>query len=346
MINLAKVNSGVPIIALTGSGGRLGGYLIESFAKIGIKAVSVPREALSTDSTIKEYLKKTNPLVLVNSAAVSQGSFAAMRKINVEMAVNLGKAASDLDIPFIQMSTNAAGIPGINQEQTPYAFSKKLAKDQLSQNKGRQTIVALDALIGSSENNQIDISTLAFGGAPMTVQILGERQIIQPTSYLAASKTIANIADEYIKGHHLPSQITIAGEPIALGDFIHLTKSDEFLFEKLGLELQVKPEDLFKFAELIQNGSLSPEFLNLGKMVSANPVVHDIENFEHYHGDPIPTHKELADLVKKTTTLSIAQTFWNIFKTNPKKLEFSTEAINVFRKCNIRPAKKNNPTTL
>lgn len=323
-------------IALTGTSGRLGRYLVSAFENNGIDVVPVPRDVLEGSSLgIVKYFEKTRPLAVVNSAAISQGSFESMMSVNVTGAVKLGDAAKQIKLPFFQMSTTATAIPGISQEKTPYAWSKSMAKNELLSG-GNLTIVDLDALIGTSQANQIDISSLAAGGAPLAVKMMGSRHIIQPTSYSAAAKTIANLVSECIKGHPIPSRITIAGEPIALGDFVQLIKSEEFLFKKIGLELHIQPEDLLKFAELVKNGSLCPEFLHLGSMASENPQIHDNEDFQHYHGDPIPTHVELAGQMRKTTTANIFKTMANIYKDSPKKLDLVVEAFRVWDKCTIK----------
>lgn len=321
------------IVALTGANGRLGRHLVSALADIGISAVSVPRDVLETSSGISKYLECTRPLAVINSAAISQGSSSAMKKVNVDGATNLGKATHQIGIPFFQMSTTATGISGISEEQTPYAWSKSLAKKELSL-LNNTTIIELDALIGTSQTDQIDISSLAAGGLPLTVKMLGNRHIIQPTSYQAASKAIANLVSDSINGEPIPLFLSAVGDPIALGDFIDLTRSSNSLFDEF--ELQVNPEDLHALANAVQNGALSREFLHLGRMAGSLPKVHDNENFEYYHDAPLPTHKELAVQMKQTTTFNILRTGLNIFKSNPQKMELIKEAFQVWGKCNVR----------
>ena len=58
--------------------------------------------------------------------------------------------------------------------------------------------------------------------------------------------------------------------------------------------VHIDPKDLFALAGIVRNGSLSPEFLHLNEMSLTSPKTHCIQNFIHYHKDPIPTHEELA----------------------------------------------------
>ncbi len=337
VINLPKISSSIGrSVAITGAGGRLGCYLVAALDQVGIRAIPMPRAILSgSPKEIKGYLKETGASAVVNSAALSQGSFNAMMEVNVNGAVKLGKVTREMRLPFFHMSSTATWICGISKAKTPYAWSKKIAKEELLQ-ESNVTIVDLDVLLGKSQVDQIDISTLAAGGVPIAVQMLGNRHIIQPTSYQAAGKAIANLVSESVKGRPVPSSITIAGEPIALGDFVHLIKSEDFLFKHFGLEMNLQPEDLLNFAKLVNNGSLSPEFLHLGQMAASSPKIHDNEIFEHFHGDPIPTHAELADQMKKTTALDILKTVSNIYKDSSQKLDLSIEALRVWQKCSVK----------
>lgn len=327
------------IVAVTGAGGRLGGYLLPGLRKAGLDCIAVPRSALSSPAKMKEFFEEHKPFAVINAAVASQGSLAEMMNVNVKTAVELGMAAEKTGSVFIHISTNATEIPGINSEQTPYAWSKLRCKQELLQ-VCKPFLFNLDVLIDSNQPSQLDISSLVVGGLPMSVRINGAgRQLIQPTSYLAASQTITNAVKELVEGHSIPSTITVAGHAIKFDDFIDLSKSHGPRFKERGFALHIDPKDLFALAGIVRNGSLSPEFLHLNEMSLTSPKTHCIQNFIRYHKDPIPTHEELAKHMGNAKALTSIKTLGTIFRNSDQKFQFTAEALKILNRCEIKPYK-------
>jgi dTDP-4-dehydrorhamnose reductase len=318
------------MVAMTGAGGRLGTLLVGSLKKNGITSSSIPRDCLHSTANIVDHFRKTKPSVVINSAALSQGSASDMQAINVEMPQRLAEAAEQLGIPFMHMSTTATRVQDLCGIKTPYALSKKEAEEKLSSYK--RTMFHIDALVGS-ESDQIDIASLALGKMPLKVR-LGGSQILQLTTYDAASKAITNVVQKTLKGQgdSIPTDITIAGDPIELNAFIDLVKSSEDSFlSQMALEMHIPLDKLMNFADLIRSGCLSPEFLHLGILSSQSPQVHDNEDFKNYHEDPIPSHQELASLVRKVRVFDTAKKFIGKVAPSNKKGQIVLEGIKILQ---------------
>ena len=232
-----------------------------------------------------------------------------------------------MGIPFIQVSTTATQIKGLT-EAKPYAFSKQLTELGLEDNEHART-ARLDVLLG--DDSKIDLSFLAGMGKflPVALQIGGIDSTIQPTTYGAASKALASFVEVILGGGDHPKEINIAGHPVKMSEFIRMVG-------KTACELHVPIEALHSLAALVNEGSLTPEFLKLAVKSSENPIVFDTSHFEALHGSPIPTIEDMAAKVHETVTLSnVFDTVRRIMSKAPKGRLLSA-AIEMLRSSNIR----------
>ena len=302
-------------VGVMGASGRVGSELIHIFKEKGINTIVVPRQIVSGTVPQKEKFCVENEIdLMINAGGKSDGKTNTMREANVLQPLEMAKVLHKIGKPIIHLSSTATKISGLS-EVTPYALTKQEAEDAL---KYYATIVSMDVLIGKSD--KIDIGSLAGAGA----HIKGQRQWIQPTTYTAACKTIGNIAYEILEGNKVPHEIIVAGHPIELGEFVRL-------INKVSFELHMCPQTLLKLAELVQNGSLTPEFIHLANLSDKQPIIHETDTFEYFHDDPIPTHEELAHEIKKTSFIEHLKLYAKIYKESPHKIGLVKNAISIIK---------------
>jgi dTDP-4-dehydrorhamnose reductase len=110
-------------IAVTGSGGQLGGELCR---RLGPRAIGLdlPDFDLTCRETILDVLEKIRPEAVVNTAAFTQVDKAEQevelcRRINAEGVAHLVEACTRLDCPLLQVSTDYV-FGGNVHRTTPY----------------------------------------------------------------------------------------------------------------------------------------------------------------------------------------------------------------------------------
>ncbi|MBX9923771.1 MAG: sugar nucleotide-binding protein [Rhabdochlamydiaceae bacterium] len=273
-----------------GSGGRLGKILTPEMQKSGMNVFSNTREITgASESAIGKSLVENRIDVIVNTAVVSEGSREEMQAVNVELPSRVAKAAQVQGIPFIQVSSTATQVSGVGPSM-PYADSKRDAENELLEmnNSGKIKIARLDALVGGSARGKIDISYMMRAG--VALHFKGISPIFQPTSYRATSIGLTNMAlacadPDRVKS--VPSVVNFAGAPISISDFVRM-------LDEKAIELHVNPLELLAIADVVQNGSLTPEFLLLAISSGKDPKIHCNADFIDFLGDEkLPTTDDL-----------------------------------------------------
>ena len=307
-----------PVTAVIfGAGGRLGKELAVKMNGLGFDVLASSRViSTASEAEIGASLKEKNVSVIFNAAVESTGSLASMRNVNVDMPLRAASAAKKQgNIPFIHISTTATQVEGLG-EHTPYATSKLEAEKALK-DFDNVKIARLDALTGDS-SDKIHIGHMAGGGLPVSVILKGGERFFQPTSYKAASSALANmslacLSEEGMRA--LPSVMNFAGDPIAINDFVRM-------LNKTALEFHIAPEDLLEIARVVQNGSLTPEFLHLAKNSSDNYKIHCNEAFRSLLGsEGLPTHADLVQEMNEITCpIQTVKSGYSIYKGLKDKL--------------------------
>ncbi len=283
---------------VTGAAGRLGQTMGPMIQKLGMDVFGSSREiSTASQEEMRRALRKSKIKVIVNAAVVSEGDRDQMQSVNVKMPLRLAKAAKDEGIPFIQLSTTATQIHGIGNH-TPYAATKLQAEEELMKLKNVK-ISRLDALIGDRTSSKIHVGHMAGIGSflPISIHLKGGDNFFQPVSYNLASFGLANMSllcarEDSVES--IPSIIHIAGDSISISDFVRELNQN-------ALELHISPEELLGIAEIVQNGSLTPEFLHLAMHARQNPTTYCNADFKRLLGNerlpsPIELAKEMSGL--------------------------------------------------
>jgi len=291
-------------VLVTGATGRLGQTLVPALTDRGMSCIStsraLPKSPNQVQMTFKEsvddlsrMLEKHDIHAVLNAAAASSGELHEMLLVNTEAAVRLSQAAGQVGAAFLQVSTTATQILGVTQAK-PYAYSKQLA-EQILQGNDHARIARLDVLLG--DDSKIDLSLLAAIGKflPVGLQIGGIDSTIQPTTYEAASKALASYLEMILAGKDHPIEINIAGHPVKMSDFIRMVGNSAY-------ELHVPIEALHGLAKLVNEGSLTQEFLRLAVISNKNPIIHDTADFQSLHGSPIPSVDDMVAKVHETVS--------------------------------------------
>lgn len=291
-------------VLVTGATGRLGQTLVPELTERGMRCISTSRSAPkkpdqvqmtfkeSTDD-LSRMLEKHSIHAVLNAAAASSGELDEMLPVNTQAPVRMAEAARMVGIPFVQVSTTATQILGVTKAK-PYAYSKQLA-EQMLQEKDHARIARLDVLLGC--DSKIDLSLLAAIGKflPVGLQIGGIDSTIQPTTYEAASKALASFTQLILAGEDHRTEINIAGHPVKMSDFIRMVGNSAY-------ELHVPIESLHGLAKLVNEGSLTQEFLRLAVISNKNPIIHDTADFQSLHGTPIPSVDDVVAKVHETVS--------------------------------------------
>lgn len=292
---------------VTGATGRLGQTLMPELHKRNIVSICATRSSPRSEDQMRLTYKETademarciklhNIDVVVHAAAASSGSFEEMLDSNTKVTLRLAEAAKKAGARFVQVSTTATQIPGITQEK-PYAFTKRLAEQRLTDN-DHASIARLDALVGDASKPSLEVLAGVGRVMPMSVQLHGADPTIQPTTYEAASKALAAFVEMVARrdtGEEIIKEVNIAGHPIKISEFIRLVSNSKF-------EVHLPIASLEGLAKLVNDGALTPEFLKLAVRSAENPVIFDTKDFEGLHGSPIPTVEDVAAKVHETVT--------------------------------------------
>jgi dTDP-4-dehydrorhamnose reductase len=320
-------------VSVLGPSGRVSSEIIQILKKENISIDLVPRNCLGSVSALTEHLTKTRCRFVINGAGISQASsYQKMQEVNVDLALRVAEATRNCNAHLFHLSSTASSIQGIDKIKTPYAYSKHEAALYLQEYVKGITVCDLDALIGSNTSS-FDLSTLAFGKAPVKLSLSSE-QIIQPTSYTAVAQTIFNLIKEVHLGYKAPTKLTCAGHPVSVNHFTSLVKSESSSSE-FHLEARISTKHLEKLAHLIQSGSLSPEFLHLSELSQKNPRIFDTKEFEHYHGEAIPNPRDLAKIASQTTLTRTIKEFGKIAMKIPNKTDLLSATYNAWKNTTI-----------
>jgi nucleoside-diphosphate-sugar epimerase len=255
-----------PEALIIGAGGRLGQLLSPKLTENGLTVFTSQRSiSQASELEIDEAFGGRNLKVIINCAVASKGSYSDMEEVNIHMPLKVATAAQKHGIPIIQTSTTATLISELG-ENSPYALTKKIAEEKLSK-LANVTICRLCALTGDTSPT-INISHMAGIGRilPIAIHLTGEERTIQPISYIDASEALSNLATALAVRDEgtvnpFPSVINFVGEPVSISNFVRM-------INETAKELHVSPEELLEIAEVVQNGSLTPEFIHLA-MLSA-----------------------------------------------------------------------------
>jgi hypothetical protein len=305
-----------------GIGGRLGQELGPEMLDRGMTVFSNTREiGKAPVGAIAKVLAENKIDVIVNAAVVSEGSRESMQEVNVELPVRVAQAALSADIPFIQISSTATQVSGIDASQTPYAHSKLEAENRLGVLPNVKT-GRLDALVGGGKvKGKIDITYMSKAG--IAVHFKGISPTFQPTSYKAVSVGLANMAlacTDSALMTTVPDVVNFVGNPISVSDFVrHL--------DQKALELHVDPATLLGLAAAVENGSLTPEFLHLAISSGKDPKIHCTADFMRFLGsEKLPTVEDLVkDIRDQCCPLLFMQSSLDIIRKVPDKVRLVRE---------------------
>lgn len=309
---------------LLGSTGRLGSKVYDRLSNSGAHVHNLPRDFFRrTPKEQSDYLRSKRIAVIINCTGATKGSLDALRETNFHGPYQLAQVASDLGIKFLQTSTAATQIHGIGPD-TPYALTKKEAEEALLSQTDAQ-IARMDVLIGDKESTQISIGHLAgCKGLPLSVH-LRNHQIFQPTSYDAVSCAISKLAEDHLAGaQSIPRVVNLVGDPIAVNEFTDLINPES-------IRMIVDGEELIELAKMVNNGSLTPEFIRLAGLASKHPVILDNTAFKELLGAELPTPEALAEM-EQISFLKMLNTYKAILAASPDKRALIIEALKVIQK--------------
>ena len=185
-------------IAVIGSQGQVARSLVERGARMGATVVAIGRPALdlADPSTILPALRAAAPDVIVNAAAftavdAAEGEEALAHRINAEGAGAVAKAAKELAVPIIHLSTDyvfngTLDRPYREDDATEplnaYGRSKLAGEDAVS-DAARRHVILRTAWVYSPFGKNFLRTMLALAETRQNVSVVAD-QFGQPTSAL------------------------------------------------------------------------------------------------------------------------------------------------------------------
>jgi dTDP-4-dehydrorhamnose reductase len=250
------------VLVTGGASGRLGPRIVDAISdahhalstssRTGTDTLHLPMT--STIENMKTLIKDNVIGCVINSAAISSGTFSEMKDINISGAQKLAQACAELGIPMIQISSTASQANDLSEKQ-PYAYTKMRAEEAVINHGGH--IARVDVLIGDKKSTTIALPHMA-GTSLSPVSVRTADRTIQPITYDAAAIGISEMAKALLNNIEIEQVINIAGDPMQLHAFLDMIQADT-------AHLYVTPEDLRPLANLINNGAFTPEFLDLAE---------------------------------------------------------------------------------
>lgn len=317
-------------IGLSGAGGRLGTQIQNILKAKGIDVVPVERQKLSSTrnvsnlagsgvtslyptqvptarkinassgSSVEEWTAQLRGLkVFVNAAVMSSGTFEEMRQVNVDMPKNIAEACKDLGIHMVHLCSAGAQLPGLNKEEHPYAKSKQMAAETLS-DYANVTILRIGTVIGSKSNVPVCSDAAVGSWSPVVVLPpeggqLDLYPVDEDTVLDAVTKVIDHLSVFSNKGESLPKVIDVAGHQIYLEDFLKEINTRAVLSVKI-------PKIVLNMLNTVVNkGVFTPEFSNLAKLVHTSGSAGqepDRSGMERL-GVPIPSTEKIVEAARK-----------------------------------------------
>ncbi|KAK9457575.1 hypothetical protein V1511DRAFT_494024 [Dipodascopsis uninucleata] len=222
-------------VLITGATGILGRQVLKQFATDHDKwnvvgtgftrcTGSIIRLDLQDKRSVKKLLLEKRPSVIVHTAAERRPDIAAQRpeqvkELNIEATRYLASLASDLNIPFLYLSTDyvfdgtkAPYEPGDTPNPTNFYGETKLAGEKVALEECKKTIVLrVPVLYGNTEVNEesainvlIDV-TLNEDQKPAESVGMDNWQIRYPTNTSDVARVIKSISDLAMQGTMIPN---------------------------------------------------------------------------------------------------------------------------------------------
>ncbi|TKB10754.1 NAD(P)-dependent oxidoreductase [Desulforhopalus sp. IMCC35007] len=177
---------------LTGGSGLIGGTIVNYYKTyhaetVDIRAPSSKKLSLREESDIRRYLLEVRPDFVINTAMANLGSDGQLSyEVNYKGPVNLGRATSALNIPFIHISSAAALPPGVDLKEdqalplkpslSNYAKSKLMTEATLKlmgqENNLDYTCIRLAIAYGAHDHKIQGFHRLLFAVADEAIPLL------------------------------------------------------------------------------------------------------------------------------------------------------------------------------
>lgn len=264
----------------------------------------VPDPAKLTQQDWSQIIKDSNVDVVINLAASSTGSEAAMRAVNVTLPEEISKACDELNIKMIHTCTYAAKLEGLNIKAHPYAKTKQIAADILKGN-SVVTIARIGAVLGGQSNVPVCADAALSDWSPIIMLPSdGGKEKFHPIDEGTVIQALTNIVDHLTdplkQNEPLPKVIDIAGEQISLEEFLRLVNPNAIF------SVNVPQVILDLLAAIVDKGVFTKEFLNITTLLKSQDkkkVAPDTTGMIHILGVPSPSSQKVAEAARGQLSL-------------------------------------------
>lgn len=327
-------------ILTTGASGRIGKEVTKKLKGLGHSVVQIQRgnaeastqnpqsikvvdPASQTVSDWKEILKQNKIDMVLNLAAQSSGNFKSMMAVNVDMPKAMAEACKQLGIRMIHTCSHSAQLSGINQEEHPYAYTKKKGADQLEEYPN-VVIARLGAVLGGKSDVPVLTDAAVSTWSPVILlPSEGGEQVFHPvdeeTVIEAMTKMVEHLLDPAKEDQPLPKIIDIAGTEVPLKAFLKMVNPSAIGSVKV-------PEGVLNLLSvLVDKGVFTKEFVNLTKVSKSEErakVRPDVSAMEKLLQVPTPSAEKVAmaaagQLSAVNTSLMIGKALFKIDPNSP-----------------------------
>lgn len=350
----AELHTSLPpyAVGLSGAGGRLGTQLQSVLKAKGVDVVPVERQKLSatrnisqlvgrglilpdqkerkiyasSGSSVEEWTAQLSGLkVFVNAAVMPSGTFEDMMQVNVDMPKNIAEACKNLGIHMVHLCSAGAQLPGLNKEDHPYAKSKQMAAEALS-DYDNVTILRIGAVVGSQSSVPVCSDAAVAPWSPFVVLPPGGGNLyLYPIDEHTVLETVTKVVDRLTvfsdKEKSLPNVIDVAGHPICLEDFLKRINTNAVV------SVRIPKIALNALNKIVNKGVFTPEFSKIAELVhNFGPACQepDRSGMERL-GVPIPSTEKVVLAARKQlnflgTTVSILSSAMEKLRSQQKRV--------------------------